>query len=423
MKKQILASLYICALSGSCIAAEEWTAIGQGEYTDDIIASCFKNVSSQTMKVDFERNVANPNLYRIVNPYANWENKFKKNFFYDESKDHYLEFEVINDEYVYIHPFSTGYTYEDPTGGEVTVRNQANHQVEDNGYTLQEVAEEFPTSLARYNSGYITYPAKFILDGQGYDNIIVYYSRSSTWYVGNRHENFAMRMPGAVPPDPNEGWVSLGMGKITDDVFATLYENLPQQIWEVEIQRSVDNPDIFRVVSPYKGWKDPGNLNLSYSESKNDYMIIHTEHAPHAWFENFPTGYTYNVQGGGEITVGMQATTAINQYGYEAVASEFSDEIFGRFENNVFTVPNELFMVGSEPYDVMLAFIGQSYLPVNMHRNFTVTIPDPASVEELASDKEESRFYTLSGFPVTNPASGSIVIERKGSRARKLMIK
>lgn len=419
----MLAATGAMTVANNAVAAE-WKSIGIGQYTDDIIASSFKNVDCQTMEVEFEQNTENPSHYRIVNPYAKWHNKFTKNFIYDDTKDYYLEFEVIDDKYVYVHPFSTGYTYENPAGGEVTARNQANEQV-DRGRTIRDLAANDPTCLALYGKGNISYPLQFIYDGMGYDNIIVYFSRdTSSWQVGNKHDMFSIVMPGATPPDPNEGWESLGIGTMTDDVFSTLYENLPAQTWNVEIQRNIDDPDILRVVSPYKGWKDPGNLNLSYCAPRHDYMIIHTEHAPHAWIENFSTGYTYI--GSGEITVMMQVATAINQYGYEAVAEAYPDAIFGRFEDNTFTIPEETFIVDGSMSDVVVAFIGQSFMPVNMHRGFKVTLPDPSGIDEAditpSGATRETEYFNLQGIPLKNPQPGSIVIMRNGNDVRKVVI-
>lgn len=400
-----------------------WESIGKGEYTDDIIASCFKNVECQIMEVEFERDKENPDHYRIVNPYAEWPNKWKKNFIYDD-QTHYIEFEVIGDKYVYVHPFTTGYTYEASNGGggEVTVRNQANQQMEVGDFSsLEDLAQAYPSCLALYNDGYITYPRTFSYEGQGYENIIVTYSREpDNWMPGNTHENFTIRMPGASAPDPDKGWVSLGKGKMTDDVFASLYENLQSQTWEVEIQSNMENPGILRVVNPYKGWIDPGNFNLSYSQPKNDYMIIHTENAPDAWFEEFNTGYTYTGSGGGEIKVRMQIASAIEQAGYEAAASYYPDA-FGRFRDNVFTVPEYAFQGGE--YDVMIAFVGQGYYPVNYNRAFRIELPS-SGVENAETDIEgEVIYYNLQGMRIKNPVPGTIVIESRGDKTRKVIVR
>ncbi len=67
-------------------------------------------------------------------------------------------------------------------------------------------------------------------------------------------------------------WTSLGNCQYTDDFFTTFYAVDPET-WEVEIQESVNQPGLFRLVYPYDGkyyWNDPGD----WDESKTYYLEI-----------------------------------------------------------------------------------------------------------------------------------------------------
>lgn len=82
-------------------SSEGWTSIGTGLFTDAVFPDMFNGIEPTTFDVEIEQNDADPTTYRIVNPYANWDNPYS-NLTYHDNPANYLVFHIVNDQYAYI---------------------------------------------------------------------------------------------------------------------------------------------------------------------------------------------------------------------------------------------------------------------------------------------------------------------------------
>ena len=71
----------------------EWESVGQSKYTDDFFTSIF-NIKSSTWNVETERNLKDPNYFRLVNPYKDF--KPIEGATYDDEHNYYIYLHILN---------------------------------------------------------------------------------------------------------------------------------------------------------------------------------------------------------------------------------------------------------------------------------------------------------------------------------------
>ena len=98
---------------------------------------------------------------------------------------------------------------------------------------------------------------------------------------------------GVISVVQDGNWKSLGNCQYTD-AFMTAAFNIEDKTYEVEIQKSLVNEGVFRLVNPY-GAAYPYNEPGDYDTSKYHYMVIHAEDRDAVTIEEFHSGmdWTY----------------------------------------------------------------------------------------------------------------------------------
>ena len=138
-----------------------WTSIGNGTFRESIMSDVFDGVENTVIEVAIEQNVADPNTYRVVNPYANWENPFS-DLIYTDDPANYIVFHVLDNGYAYVEDFDTGLSFDadgDGTPDMISVLSQAHHLIATNGADL--VMQAVPECLATYTDGVLKQSASF----------------------------------------------------------------------------------------------------------------------------------------------------------------------------------------------------------------------------------------------------------------------
>lgn len=401
-----------------------WESIGKGSFTDMVFSTLA--YAPQTMEVEFEKSTTTANRYRILSPYKNWKDpsgEFTLTF--NESKMTPIVFDVIDNKYVLLHPFNTGYVLQGADGGEITCSMNAYGMIGED-VTVQDVIDVVPEALAKYNGGNISASTYFTMESSRYATFLIYFSEDSeSPYLGNSENSFAIKMPGAKEPDPNEGWKDVGMAKFTDVYMHAMFpDNIQESTFDVPLQESETAPGVYRLVNPYKYWSNPSEA--AFSVSDGHYMVIHTENAPDAWIENTTTGVTYNGNGGGMIEFYSQVADIVPEYGYDTTKSQFPESIWAQFKDNVLTYPYVSFVLsGEEYYNFGLGISGniESFWPV-MSDNFKIIFNGGSGVENIGADSGiPVEYFSLDGVRVANPEKGMLVIKRQGSEVTKILVR
>ena len=256
--------------------------------------------------------------------------------------------------------------------------------------------------------------------------------------------------------------------------------------FEVEIQQNEANPDLYRIVNPYAQWNiDYSAYDFQYDNSYNYYIYIYTfpEYGL-ACTNTFLTGLEVRIKNDGDDApfemFGVQNQAYYFYQSYAATfgwyLSEVAEEfgyMFGDFKDGVFTCPGyyeEMYSGQMMQFPTFTGWTGSlaeaeenEYIyTVNKEGKFKIELPgtwessdnpgsgdgngsgddpgqgndpgegndpgqgeDPdAGIEGVMSGQENLpvEYFNLQGRRIANPQPGSLLIERRGSSTRKIIL-
>lgn len=165
----------------SAAGAPAWKSLGLAQYTDDYIASLFKDVEPVTYNVEIQENEETPGLYRLVNPYGA-AYPYNQEGDWNTSSDFYLEINAIDPQGVYIETQALGFDW---GYGEFIASSQTAQLLADNDLETIKAAGGFCGTLV---DGVITFPTKALLvSAESLDG----------WYYANSNGAFKVVLPSA----------------------------------------------------------------------------------------------------------------------------------------------------------------------------------------------------------------------------------
>lgn len=236
-----------------------------GTWVDDMFTSWYNlPAAALSWKVKIQINTAIDGLYRIVDPYGkqafnglNFGDGAWSTGAYIDGQNHYLYFNCTDPEMVYIcdetgsplngqsvYVFNTGANVGYGTVGLTGVYNMLLAQGKDD-----------PSACGSFKDGIIKFPAGSLViiddDGAGY---------------ANKNGGFRVLWPG-VTEAPEKEWESIGSAKYTDVLvtpFMTTFNNETEpmsQTWDVEVEQSVKDPSVYRIVNPFKSGVMPDGFD------------------------------------------------------------------------------------------------------------------------------------------------------------------
>ena len=127
--------------------ADNWTSIGQADFTEDLVSSVYKNGTSATYKVEVLENKETKGLYRVMNPYAENHTGITN---YHTCDGHFLLIDATDPEKVLLKESVVGFEGDD--GPEVYVSMNEYSGQDDEAYR------------GKLDNGVITFPKKAILN-------------------------------------------------------------------------------------------------------------------------------------------------------------------------------------------------------------------------------------------------------------------
>lgn len=223
-----------------------------GTWTEDFLTTAY-NLSAEalTFPVKIQSSPAIKGLYRIVNPYEQAISLFGESpyapgqlsYFYINASDPNCVY-MCNSEgspvesngspvYYYFgynlggsvgEPFVTGYfNYSYAQGASIA--------------ECAQYAGSFANGVLKFAT-----PKSFIFGGS---------NLGTSLYYSNLDGNFKILWPGAVEESPAD-WENIGAAEFTDGWITPLYSGGTPETWTVEVEQSVKDPNIYRLVNPYK---------------------------------------------------------------------------------------------------------------------------------------------------------------------------
>lgn len=345
-----------------------WVELGTGKFTDDFMASYIDGVEISTFDVAIEQDADDPNHYRIVNPYANWENATY------EVEGGEAQFYVYDDSYAYFPKFNTGVKYE---GRTLEVSQNVMGPI-NSGMTLDDIISLFPESLVKYENGLLTATTTFdnggspfsvfqipAKDAQGKD-ILVRVNLSGA---------FRLEMPGYVS-EPEYTWTSLGKGKYTDDILNCVFDNVTSEQLEVEVEQDANDPSHYRIVNPYAK-----STQVTATDGLIEFYVVNEKYVN---ITKFNTGVSYNDIL--PVDVELFVSQFMPEYSVEEICASFP-EPFPVLADGVITCSATI--DGETP--ALQVMLPTGYQPVNTNGAFRIELPGSAQepVNPFAPTGEE----------------------------------
>ena len=240
----------------------------------------------------------------------------------------------------------------------------------------------------------------------------------------------------AFPNMNNDEWEGIGNATFMDGWLIPAYgEDQAANMYDVALERNISNPDLFRLVNPYKS----GPLASQNSCKTNGYIVFDISN---------PDQVVFNLADGGFTNYQMGLTTMfpynwlgvlclVNPDWYpEEIADAMGDQIaYTTFQDGVVSLEN---IVGGKPDTRIGVQFDPTYglywavddygTPANMAAKiiFPEGWDDPnAAVGEIAVDNSNMpvEYFNLQGVRILNPQAGQIVIKRQGTSVSKTIVK
>lgn len=254
--------------------------VTKARFRDDMVAPLY-GWDIVEYEVEMQKNPADPNVIRIVDPYGPaWPYSMYGD--YDDSEHHYMYFNIANPNAVFLCDkdgvalgtggskfyCNTGLTLSEE--GEVLITSYYNYYV----YNDRNPTAEMGGTLKQGN---LTY---------GKDQILIGFSTDPEGlYYGNRSEMFRIIWPGAEEYiDPSTVWNPIGLGKFTDGILYPLAimedENEELPTYDVEVRQFAGDPNMFRIMNPWKSGVCPygvdytGDLYIELDTTNPDCVMM-----------------------------------------------------------------------------------------------------------------------------------------------------
>ena len=280
-----------------------------------------------------------------------------------EEKGHYIAPDGTDNALVYIYKGADAFSYKyaieegalDEAGIEAMVDSIVDGTIE---------AEEYE------ESGYHLFPLKKAGD---YTIVAVSFDKAGEAMSAN-YLTFEFAPAGQSSP-----WESMGMATYREDIVAGLF-GLDNHVYEVEIEKNVETPGLYRLVNPY-GAAFPENEEGYYDASKNYYVVIDAQDPTAVTILNTNVGMDW---GYGEFSVWSLADYNLTKGATkEQVAAA---GMFGTLENGVITFPTKTLLVSMADYQ------NGAIMYANTNGKFAVALPGYEIPEDEAAEEggEES---------------------------------
>lgn len=224
--------------------------------------------------------------------------------------------------------------------------------------------------------------------------------------------------------DPNEGWSDFCTGTFEDGWgIAGFAEDPADYPWTVNIQRNDENPDLYRLDSPYISEDFPFG---EYMDNKAGYIVFDV--ADPEFVKVLPDYFSGMMNGSQKLYFfNLEGIFSAMGYDKETIISALEGQgitAFSTFENGVVDVPNCRFDL-KKPCGNAYVWQGQTGEDLSYLMQAKIFFDDwENSVNILAAGTAQGvEYYNLQGQRVANPASGQLLIKRTANGTIKTIVR
>lgn len=170
---------------------------------------------------------------------------------------------------------------------------------------------------------------------EGYNTVAVVTYDKDGWQVGKAYITFEIQTNGS--DDKEDTWVSMGYGRLTDDIFSSLLFSDETDTWitySVEIFKNTENPGLYRLKNPYSPDVYPVSVSGATYPVTDVYVEINAEDPDGVYIPYQSVGADWGL---GEFYIYSMASYLLDQGAtWDQVKA---DNAFGTMKNNVITFP------------------------------------------------------------------------------------
>lgn len=213
-------------------------------------------------------------------------------------------------------------------------------------------------------------------------------------------------------PEDSDSWVSLGIGKFTEDAVCDVEEDIITV--DVEIQENKDVPGFYRLVDPYKAVASNYDEQEYQHDGHPHYLYLNASKPNQVILEASHTG-VYNTR--------LKSEAYISSKAYEMklegkLLPDYADYL-GKLEDGVITFPTKSLLLRFPEYTKTVS--EEVVYEVNIFGSFKVELPSAGVASIINGEEGEVEYFTLQGVRVANPEAGQVVIARKNGKAVKMI--
>lgn len=207
-------------------------------------------------------------------------------------------------------------------------------------------------------------------------------------------------------------WKSLGTGVMVSDFFEPLFGIAPQE-FEVEVQESLAQPGVYRMVDPFAAYPISGGI---YESEFHHYITVDAS-SENVELRNFDMGF--DVGAGNFVIISFTDFYRSQGFSDEEIAESGA---CGWIDGRVITFPKNAFMIWAPDWAAVGGDNG-SYYYSNAQGAFSLSIPEGSSVEPVSTTSAaKAEYFNLQGVRVGNPQGGMFIRVADG-KSEKVFIK
>lgn len=379
----------LAAMLAHTQAQETWTAIGEGTYSDVVLSNLFSGYFNDPVTVTVEESDQTPGRYRIVNPWPGVTERPDLN---------YLIIDATDPDFVMIPQAQS--PVDDPVNGETYYRSINEWAITDMGLTKEQfLGSALSNCNATLVDGVIQFPNNILGVMWPY---AIDYANPGEWTISNGEYPGYLVLPGNELSDE---WEELGTGRMLDGFVWTVFEGSAPVEKDIEIMRSTEREGVYKLVKPFNDI-DENSRDLIIDASDPDFVIIEQQNTG---IDTEDFGYTYILSASANGYADYETMVAVNP--------EYAD----------FNITITDGRIDIPAKSVFLFFPDTD--PINIRRNDLavdsyILLPGHTSVRDInaCDDEAATEYYNLQGVRIAEPASGQIVIVRRGDKAFKAVM-
>ncbi len=245
------------------------------------------------------------------------------------------------------------------------------------------------------------------------------------WAIGDPNEedlgwwflSYTNQMSQPIQVDPNEGWESFGTATFEDGwTMAGFGYEASMYPWTVNISKSTEEVDLYRIDCPYTAADSPVEGEAGYIVfDLSDPNFVRVLPDFFSGMRNGPTTklYYFNIEG------------FLSDYSAEDIKQQFADQIseWSSFKDGIVNILNCRFDIQT-PCTKLYVWQDQQNNSLEYLMKTKITFDNFNGVNAInTADSNKVEFFNLQGMPVANPASGELVIKRTANGTVKTIIR